>query len=94
MLRRRTQGTDIVLPLAEDPSRTLRIRCEVRPDKTQALLPSSHQQRRRCPRLTRRARGLYLHQGALCAPNRGSRTYSYARTCGRGLGAPENVRAA
>ena len=34
----RIQSTDVVLPLAEDPSRKLRIRCVVRPDQTQALL--------------------------------------------------------
>jgi transposase len=34
----RIQSTDVVLPLAEDPHRTLRIRCVVRPDKAQALL--------------------------------------------------------
>ena len=35
---RRIQSTDVVLPLAEDPSRKLRIRCVVRPDKAQAML--------------------------------------------------------
>lgn len=34
----RIQSTDVVLPLAEDPHRKLRIRCVVRPDKAQALL--------------------------------------------------------
>ena len=34
----RIQSTDVVLPLAEDPARKLRIRCVVRPDKAQALL--------------------------------------------------------
>ena len=34
----RVQSTDVVLPLAEDPSRKLRIRCVVRPDQAQALL--------------------------------------------------------
>jgi transposase len=34
----RIQSTDVVLPLAGDPSRKLRIRCVVRPDKTQAML--------------------------------------------------------
>ena len=34
----RIQSTDVVLPLAEDPTRKLRIRCVVRPDKTQAML--------------------------------------------------------
>jgi transposase len=34
----RIQSTDVVLPLADDPRRELRIRCVVRPDKTQALL--------------------------------------------------------
>jgi transposase len=34
----RIQSTDVVLPLAEDPTRKLRIRCVVRPDKAQALL--------------------------------------------------------
>jgi transposase len=34
----RIQSTDVVLPLAEDPSRKLRIRCVVRPDQAQALL--------------------------------------------------------
>jgi len=32
------QSTDVVLPLAEDPSRELRIRCVVRPTKAQAVL--------------------------------------------------------
>jgi len=34
----RIQSTDLVLPLAEDPRRKLRIRCVVRPDQAQALL--------------------------------------------------------
>ena len=34
----RIQSTDVVLPLAQDPSRQLRIRCVVRPDPTQAML--------------------------------------------------------
>jgi transposase len=34
----RIQSTDVVLPLAEDPTRKLRTRCVVRPDKAQALL--------------------------------------------------------
>jgi transposase len=34
----RIQSTDVVLPLAEDPARELRIRCVVRPDKAQAAL--------------------------------------------------------
>jgi transposase len=34
----RIQSTDVVLPLAEDPSRKLRIRCVARPDQAQALL--------------------------------------------------------
>src|SRR5262245_44992652 len=34
----RIQSTDVVLPLAEDPSRKLRIRCVVKPDNAQALL--------------------------------------------------------
>jgi len=34
----RIQSTDVVLPLADDPARKLRIRCVVRPDKAQALL--------------------------------------------------------
>jgi transposase len=34
----RIQSTDVVLPLAEDPTRKLRIRCVVRPDKAQAML--------------------------------------------------------
>ena len=34
----RIQSTDVVLPLAEQPRRELRIRCIVRPDKAQALL--------------------------------------------------------
>jgi transposase len=34
----RLQSADIVLPTAEDPRRELRIRCVVRPDKTQAQL--------------------------------------------------------
>ena len=35
---RRIQSPDVVLPLADDPRRTLRIRCVVGPDKAQALL--------------------------------------------------------
>ncbi len=35
---RRIQSTDVVLPLAADPCRHLRIRCVVRPDRAQALL--------------------------------------------------------
>ncbi len=34
----RIQSTDVVLPLAHDPRRELRIRCVVRPDQAQALL--------------------------------------------------------
>jgi transposase len=34
----RIQSTDVVLPLADDPTREVRIRCVVRPDKTQAIL--------------------------------------------------------
>jgi hypothetical protein len=34
----RIQSTDVVLPLADDPRRKLRIRCVVRPDQAQALL--------------------------------------------------------
>jgi transposase len=34
----RIQSTDVVLPLAEEPSRKLRIRCVARPDQAQALL--------------------------------------------------------
>jgi len=34
----RIQSTDVVLPLANDPGRELRIRCVVRPDTAQALL--------------------------------------------------------
>ena len=34
----RVRSADVVLRLAEDPSRKLRIRCVVRPDQTQALL--------------------------------------------------------
>jgi transposase len=34
----RIQSTDVVLPLAEEPGRELRIRCVVRPDKAQAML--------------------------------------------------------
>ena len=34
----RIQCTDVVLPLAEDPSHKLRIRCVARPDQAQALL--------------------------------------------------------
>jgi hypothetical protein len=34
----RIQSADIVLPLAENPGRELRIRCVVRPEKEQALL--------------------------------------------------------
>jgi transposase len=36
--RRRIQSVDVVLPLADDPRRALRLRCVVRPDKAQALL--------------------------------------------------------
>ena len=35
----RIQCADVVLPLADDPNRKLRIRCVVRPDQAQALLP-------------------------------------------------------
>ena len=34
----RIQSTDVVLPLADDPNRKLRIRCVVRPDPAQAML--------------------------------------------------------
>ena len=34
----RIQSADVVLPLAEDPGRKLRIRCVVKPDKAQVLL--------------------------------------------------------
>ena len=34
----RIQSTDVVLPLADDTRRELRIRCVVRPDQAQALL--------------------------------------------------------
>ena len=34
----RIQSTDIVLPLADEPDRELRIRCVVRPDREQAIL--------------------------------------------------------
>jgi transposase len=34
----RIQSTDVVLPLADEPARELRIRCVVRPDKAQAAL--------------------------------------------------------
>jgi len=34
----RIQSTDVVLPLADEPRRELRIRCVVRPDKAQAML--------------------------------------------------------
>ena len=34
----RIRCTDVVLPLAQDPARELRLRCVVRPDKAQALL--------------------------------------------------------
>lgn len=34
----RIAAADIVLPLADDPKRELRIRCVVRPDPAQALL--------------------------------------------------------
>ena len=34
----RIQSTDVVLPLADDPRRELRIRCVVRPDQAQAIL--------------------------------------------------------
>ena len=34
----RIQSTDVVLPLADDPDRKLRLRCVVRPDRGQALL--------------------------------------------------------
>ena len=34
----RIQSTDVVLPLAAEPSRALRLRCVVRPDKAQAVL--------------------------------------------------------
>jgi hypothetical protein len=32
------QSTDVVLPLAENPERDIRIRCVVRPDRAQAAL--------------------------------------------------------
>ena len=35
---RRIQSTDVVLPLARDPKREVRIRCVVRPDRAQAAL--------------------------------------------------------
>ena len=34
----RIRSTDVVLPLAQDPARELRLRCVVRPDKAQAIL--------------------------------------------------------
>ena len=34
----RIQSTDVVLPLAEDPQREIRLRCVVRPDRAQAAL--------------------------------------------------------
>ncbi len=34
----RIQSTDVVLPLADAPGRTLRIRCVVKPDRDQAML--------------------------------------------------------
>ena len=34
----RIQSTDVVLPLAEDPSREIRIRCVIRPERDQAML--------------------------------------------------------
>lgn len=34
----RIQSTDVVLPLAEDLSREIRIRCVIRPDRDQAML--------------------------------------------------------
>jgi hypothetical protein len=34
----RIQSADVVLPLARDPQRELRIRCVVRPDRAQAAL--------------------------------------------------------
>src|SRR6266699_3851802 len=34
----RIQSTDVVLPLAAEPSRALRLRCVIRPDKAQAVL--------------------------------------------------------
>jgi hypothetical protein len=34
----RIQSVDVVLPLAEQPHRQLRIRCVIRPDRAQALL--------------------------------------------------------
>ena len=34
----RIQSTDVVLPLANEPGRELRIRCVVRPDEAQAML--------------------------------------------------------
>ncbi len=34
----RIQSTDVVLPLADDSRRELRIRCVVRPDRDQALM--------------------------------------------------------
>ena len=34
----RIQSADVVLPLADDPARALRLRCVIRPDKAQAIL--------------------------------------------------------
>jgi hypothetical protein len=34
----RIQSTDVVLPLADEPGRELRLRCIVHPDKPQAML--------------------------------------------------------
>ena len=34
----RIQSTDVVLPLADEPGRELRICCVVRPDEAQAML--------------------------------------------------------
>ncbi len=34
----RIQSTDVVMPLADDSRREIRIRCVVRPDKAQAML--------------------------------------------------------
>jgi hypothetical protein len=34
----RIQSADVVLPVANEPGRELRIRCVVRPDKAQAML--------------------------------------------------------
>ena len=47
--RGRIQCSDVVLALAEDPRRKLRIRCVARPDQAQALLVAAHKHKSQDP---------------------------------------------